>query len=55
MTNCLVQDFLINTLNLELDELKICSIFSHPKESRFSIFFRSIKSKKKKKNNESSS
>ena len=49
MTNCLVKDFLINTLNLELDELKICSIFSHPKESRFSIFFRSIKSKKKKK------
>ena len=49
MTNCLVQDFLINTLNLELDELKICSIFNHPKESRFSIFFRSIKSKKKKK------
>lgn len=49
MTNCLVQYFLIKSLNLKLDELKISLIFSHPKESRFSIFFSSIKSKKKKK------
>ena len=49
MANCLVQDFLIHSLNLKLDELKICSIFSHPKESRFSILFSSIKCKKKKK------
>ena len=49
MANCLVQDFLIKSLNLKLDELKICSIFSHPKESRFRIFFNGIKYKKRKK------
>ena len=49
MTNCLVQYFLIKSLNLKLDQLKISLIFSHPKESRFSFFFSSIKSKKKKK------
>jgi len=49
MTKCVVEEYLIKTLKLKLNNLGISSFFKHPKESRFTTLFSTFKSKKKKK------